>query len=72
MVAHIHLVLSHALIGPLIQVDRAGDGVLLPTSHCRYAEAMRVKIAHVRDGRVPLVEGPSVVNECSDNFLVRS
>ena len=35
-------------------------------------EAVGVKIAHVRDGRVPLVEGPPVVNERLGSFLIRS
>ena len=61
MVTYVHPVLGHALVGPLIQVDGEGDGVSLPTSHCRYTEAMRVKIVHARDKRVPLVEGPPIV-----------
>ena len=72
MVAHIHPVLSHALIGPLIQVDEEGDGVFLPTSHYRYAKVVRVKITHVHDGRFPLVEGPLVANECPRSFLIKS
>ena len=72
MVAHIHPVLSHALTEPLIQVKEEGDGVFLPTSHCRYAEVVRVKIVHVHDGRVPLVEGPLVANECLRSFLIKS
>ena len=35
MVAHIHLVLSHALVGPLIQATSEGDGVFLLISHRR-------------------------------------
>ena len=31
---------------------------------------MGVKIAHVCHKRVPLVEGPPVVNECMGNFLL--
>ena len=72
MITHIHSVLIHVLVGPLIQVDREGDGVFLPTSHHQYEEALRVKIAYVRDGRVPLVEGHPVVNECPGSFLVKS
>ena len=33
---------------------------------------MGVKIAHVHNGRVPLVEGPLVVNEYSSSFLIKS
>ena len=72
MIAPIDPILGHALVGPLIQVDEEGDGVFLHTSHHRNAEAVGVKIAHVRDGKVPLVEGPPVVNECSGNFLIKS
>ena len=72
MVAHIYPVLDHALVEPLIQVNGEGDGVFLPISHRRYAEVVGVKIAQVRDGRVPLVEGPLVVNECPGSFLIRS
>ena len=72
MVVHTHPVLGHTQIEPLIQVDKEGDGVFLPTSHSRYAEAVRVEIDYVHDGRVPLVEGPPVVNECSGNFLIGS
>ena len=72
MVAHIHLVLSNELVGPLIQVDGVGNVVFLPMSHRWYAEVVRVKIRHVRDRRVPLVEGPPVVNKCSGSFLIRS
>ena len=72
MVANIHPVLDHALVRPLIQVDGEGDGVFLPKSHRRYAEALRVKITDVRDERVPMVEGPLVVNECLGSFLIKS
>ena len=72
MVVHVHPVLDHRLVGSLIQADGEGDGVFLFTSHIRYAKAVRVKIAHVLDGRVPLVEGPPIVNECPSNFLIRS
>ena len=72
MVAHTHPVLGHAQVEPLIQVDKEGDGVFLPTGHRWYAEAVRVKIKYVNDRRVPLVEGPPVVNECSGNFLIGS
>ena len=33
---------------------------------------MGVKIVHVHDGRVPLVEGPLVVNESLGSFLIKS
>ena len=72
MVAHIHLVLGHALVGPFIKVDKEGDEEFLPTSHRRYAEAVREKVVHVFDGRVPLVEGPLVVNKCQGTFLIKS
>ena len=72
MVVHIHPTLGYALVRPLIQVDGEGDGVFLPTSHLLYAEVVRVNIVHLLDGRVPLVEGPPVVNECRGSFLIRS
>ena len=72
MVVHIHPTLGYALVRPLIQVDGEGDGVFLPTSHLLYAEVVRVNIMHLLDGRVPLVEGPPVVNECRGSFLIRS
>ena len=72
MVAHIHPVLDHALVGPLIQVDREGDGVFLLSSQCWYEEDVRVKVTHMRYGRVPLVEWPPIVNEGSGSFLVRN
>ena len=71
MVVHIHPVLGYALVRPLIQVDWEGDGVFLPMSHLLYAEAVRVNIAHFLDGRVPLIEGPPIVNECRGSFLIR-
>ena len=70
MVAHIHPVLSHALVGPLIKVDGEGDGVFLPASHRRYVETVRVKIEHVHDRRVPLVEGPRVINKQPEKILI--
>ena len=72
MVTYIHLVLGHALVGPLIQVNEEGDGVFFLTSHCRYAEAVRVKITHVHKERVSLVKGHLVVNESPSSFLIRS
>ena len=72
MVAHIHPIHDRALVRPLIQVNGEGDGLFLPASHHKNAEAVRVKIMHVRNGRVPLIEGPLVVNECLGSSLIGS
>ena len=62
MVANIHPVFSHMLVGFLIHVIGEGDGILLSMSHHRYSEVIRVEFVHMWDRRVPFVKGISMVN----------
>ena len=59
------------LIGPLIQVAREGDEVLLKTSHHWDAKDVRVEIAHVRDRRIPLVERVAFPDKQLGSSLIR-
>ena len=63
MIANEHPVLGHTLEGLLIQVAKKRDGILLNTSCRRHPKESRVEVAHVRDGRLPIVERASMIND---------
>ena len=63
MVAKVHSIFSHALVGLFIQIIEEGDGVLFRKCNHWYAKAGGVEVAHISNKSIPLVEGvPSVDN----------
>ena len=62
MVANIHPIFSHTLVGFFIHIAREGNGILFRKSHHRYSKVGEVEFVHVSDISVPLVEGVPVVN----------
>ena len=63
MVAHVHSILGHALVGLIVQIAGEGNGVLFLKRHHRYAMDGGVKVAHVSNRSIPLVEGAPMVDD---------
>ena len=63
MIAKVHSIFSHELVGLFIQIAGEGNGVLFRKCHHLYAKAGGVEVSHISDRSVPLVEGiPAVDN----------
>ena len=62
VVADVHAIFSHPLEGLFVHQAREEDRVLFGTSNHHHSEKNGVKIAHVGDGGVSLVEGNPTVN----------
>ena len=63
MVVHVHSILDQVLVGIIVQIVGEGDRVLFRKCHHRYAMAGGVKVAHINDRSIPLVEGASTVDD---------
>ena len=62
MVANIHPVFNHTLVGLCIQIAEEMDGILFRKSHHLYPKVGGVEFAHISDKSVPLIEGVLTVN----------
>ena len=72
VIADGHPVFDHALEGLPLHVAGERDRILLNTSHYRHPEKGKVKVAHVRDRRLPLVQGAPTVNDLLGALWARS
>ena len=63
MIADEHLIFSHALEGLPIHVAEKRDGILLNMSRHQHLEKSGVEVVHVRNQRLPLIEGAPTVND---------
>ena len=63
MVANIHFIFSHKLVGFSIHIAGKGNGIFFRKSHHWYSKVGGVEFMHIGDRSVPLVEGvPTVDN----------
>ena len=67
-----HPVFGHVLEGLPIQVAGKRDGILLSMSHRRHLKKSGIKVTHVRDQRLPLVEGALMVDDFPGALWARS
>ena len=56
MVANVHSIFSHTLVGFFIHIVGEGNEILFRKSHRRYSKVGGVEFLHVSDRSVPLVE----------------
>ena len=62
MVANMHSIFSHTLVGFFIHIDGEGNGILFRKSHHWYSKVGGVEFIHIGDISVPLVEEVPAVN----------
>ena len=63
MVANVHPIFSHMLVGFFFHVALEGDIILLKKHHHQYSKFDRVEFTRIRNRRVPLVEGVLTVDD---------
>ena len=62
MVANLHSIFHHMLVGFSIHIAGEGNVILFSNSHHRYLKIGGVEFVHIGDISVPLVEGVLAVN----------
>ena len=72
VIADEHPIFGLALEGLLVHVAGKRDGILLSTSSHRHPEKSGVEVVHVRERRLPLVEGAPTVNDLPSALWARS
>ena len=63
MVANMHPVLGHTLVGLFILVAGEGNGIFFKESHHKYSKIGGVELAHIGDRSVPLIEGVPMIDD---------